>query len=1462
MSLRLFNVVDSTGSIGVGGPAAKLTLSTPGQRAKRTFTVAAGGQSVAVVASSSTFSTCATSVYIESSTGTLLGTTMSLCGASGSLSALSLSAGTYRVVLDGVSSGELGSVSLALVASPHAPVRSQPRRPSLAAMHRGHRTSVRATVRTPDGHALAGVTMRIGTRVGVSDRRGDVVIVDVPAGHQALRIDGTTAQPHGAFGYFEEGIDVVARAQNRVPAIVWMTPLDRAHITHVPEHIVRPLVVTTPAIPGLELHIPAGTVIRDRAGRPVRTISISPIATQTPPFPLPPGVVLPTYFTIQPGGAHIEGHGVQLVYPNWGRRAPGTRTVFWNYEADDEGWYSYGGGTVSANGTRVVPDPGVELHEFSGAMADPTPPPSDGPGSCTGGGCRGGDPVDTASGLFLFGRTDLRLPDVQPIELARVYRQQNPNSYTFGLGTTTSYDLTLYSDSLQAGQGFLDMRLILPDGTSIPYQRRNAGSDWQTADFREVSYPGMYLGSRIHWDEAIYGWYLTLLDGTRLDFGVGVPLRGVIDPNGNETVVFRSASNRLDHVTSPNGRWIDLAYGVDGFVSSATDNARRAVSYTYDVWGRLVRATDVRGYSESYAYDARDNMTTVTDKRGTVRLTNTYNADDTVATQTGAGGSVDTFVYTKDPITGRITSTRHTDPVGSITVTNFDAQSEPVSITEASGTALERTTTYSYDVTSHQLIRVVDPLGRRTDLAYTASGSPQSVTRLAGSANVSTTTLAVDARGRLTSVTDTLGHTTTSNYVDSAELGTTVRTTTDATGRVTVVNARDGRIESTVDAAGSTTRYTHDHGDLSSVTNPDGRVVRYFFDAAGLLTVRTEPSGTQFTQAFDPLGHVVRTVDGRGGVSASAYDAAGDLTRFTDANGHVTTYAYDARDRRISTTDPLGRTETFSYDAADDVVARTSRAGAIDTVTYDALGRVARVAFGVVSGIAHSSVTSTYDAGDRPTTITDTTGRSVAYTYDGLDDVLTETQPNGTVVSSYDALGRRTSVSLGPSRTTTYGYDAAGRLTAVTRGSAAIGLSYDTVGRLAAIAFPGGLSEKRSYSKGSLLTKVVTGTVTTAYAYDGDGLLGGVTSGALGVAGPDAQASATYDAADEPVTIGATSFTHDANGNVLSAGTTTYTWNDRGRLASSTTGGTTTALSYDALGRASSRTVGGATTSYLSDGADPAATTTATGTVDDIVGGGRVLAIQDPVSGTISLPADRTGSPSAAYSAAGSKLDAYTYSPSGQRAVATNAVVRNDIGFAGSRVAVADIGSFGARSYSATFGRWLSRDPAGIAGGVNQYEYAAGDPVDLLDRTGFWPSWMEPLAKAGGYVTDLMSVGEALGNAAGGLGPDGTYSAERFGADLGGALGDLAVNIALDVATASEAPAVVAASAAVGLGKWALKFGVEKYVGAHASYVGRVIGGPLGALGANAAASFSSAWNSVLDGLSSEGSTFLRSFMP
>src|SRR5439155_19083105 len=153
-------------------------------------------------------------------------------------------------------------------------------------------------------------------------------------------------------------------------------------------------------------------------------VSITPIPTDRPPFPLPSGVDPPAFFTIQPGAGYVynrDGTGARVVYPNYrgDTAAPaGTRFNFWRYDPDEKGWHVYGLGTVTETGGQVMPDPQVEVYEFTGAMSG-SPGLTAAATAAAGRPAAGADPVYLSTGTFVLTKTDLALPGVVPIALTR-----------------------------------------------------------------------------------------------------------------------------------------------------------------------------------------------------------------------------------------------------------------------------------------------------------------------------------------------------------------------------------------------------------------------------------------------------------------------------------------------------------------------------------------------------------------------------------------------------------------------------------------------------------------------------------------------------------------------------------------------------------------------------------------------------------------------------------------------------------------------------------------------------------------------------------------------------------------------------------------------------------------------------------------------------------------------------------
>jgi YD repeat-containing protein len=602
------------------------------------------------------------------------------------------------------------------------------------------RTALAGQALRLNGSPLAGVKLELAGHTATTDHTGRFLLDadGEPTGWSELWIDGRTARGKGAtYGTYEVAVLLTAKKTSALPFTIWMTKIDTAHAVTIPSPTTAETIVTTPAIPKLELHIPAGATIRDHDGHVVRRVSITAIPLDRPPFPLPAGVDVPIYFTIQPGGAYVEvsgtrGYqvGARLMYPNYKGRPRGTRMEFWHYEADEgRGWYVYGRGEVTPDGRQVAPDPGVSIHEFTGAMvAPPTLAPATGP--ALGGRGTGGDPVDLGTGLFILTNTDLQLPDVLPISLQRTYRPNDTVSRSFGIGASHVFDLFLVGTTFP----YTWQELILPDGARVHYDRISPGTGWTDAVYEHTSSETAFFKSRIAWNGT--GWNLDLKDGSRIvfreAFGAGLPAQAgatrIQDRYGNAITLTRNADADLTQITSPNGRWIALTYDTSHRITDARDNIGRLVHYTYNAAGGLATVTDVRGGVTAYTYDAAGRMLTIKDARNIVYLTNEYDANGRVITQTQADQSTFHFAYTLDG-TGRITQTEVTDPRTFVRRMTFNSVSYATADIRAVGQPEQQTTTYEWQPGTNWLLATIDRLNRRTAFTYDAMGNRTSVTR-------------------------------------------------------------------------------------------------------------------------------------------------------------------------------------------------------------------------------------------------------------------------------------------------------------------------------------------------------------------------------------------------------------------------------------------------------------------------------------------------------------------------------------------------------------------------------------------------------------------------------------------------------------------------------------------------------------------------------------------------------------
>jgi RHS repeat-associated protein len=688
------------------------------------------------------------------------------------------------------------------------------------------------------------------------------------------------------------------------------------------------------------------------------------------------------------------------------------------------------------------------------------------------------------------------------------------------------------------------------------------------------------------------------------------------------------------------------------------------------------------------------------------------------------GGATYQLAYTTDG-SGRVTETRLTDPNGHVRRVTFNNAGFTTSDTAAYGTIDAQTLQITRHPTTNLPTAYVDALNRRTEIGYDTYGNPTSVTELAGTSNARTTTTVYGGPfDQVSTVTDPLNHSTGYGYQADGAL----RTVTDALSRVTTFDTNEaGQVIKVTDNATRATTLGYTLGDLTTVTDPLGRVARTSYDTTSRPVSTIDAQGNTSRVTYDNAGQVKTVTDPIGRLTSYEYDPNGNLTKSVDPRTHATTYGYDASDRLETITDPLNRVTTRTYDPAGNLKTVTTARDKVTSYDYDSLDRPTTIRYGVTGPTSQESTTSyTYDAGNRTRTIVDTTGGTTTLTPDLLDRTSRAVTAQGQVDYTYDTADRRATMTVAGQPQIVYGYNNADQLTSIARGSESVGIGYDTVGRRQTLTLPAGVTQTYGYDNAGQLTSLTYARGATTlgnltYDYDNAGRPIHVGGSYARADIPAAYGPATYDNANQLITNGVTTHTYDNDGNLTTDGTATYTWNARNQLTQYAKPGLTVSYGYDGLGRRTNRDNAGTSTTFLYDGLNTVQEQTGTTPTANLLAGGLdEVFSRTTSSGSQSLLTDALGSTVSLADSTTIGAE-YTYQPFGVTAV-TGDDGGNAVGFTGREDDPSGLYYYRARFYSPTSGRFISKDPLGLASGdTNPYAYVFNQPTSLIDPMGTKP---------------------------------------------------------------------------------------------------------------------------------------------
>lgn len=780
----------------------------------------------------------------------------------------------------------------------------------------------------------------------------------------------------------------------------------------------------------------------------------------------------------------------------------------------------------------------------------------------------------------------------------------------------------------------------------------------------------------------------------------------------------------LSSVTDPEGFKQEYEY-TNGVIALSriwlSTNKTAETFYSYTTNGLLAVITNANGHSTAFTYDALGYPETVVPQIGPV-VTFGYNSLGHLTNSTLPGGRETAYTVT---------------PLGWVERIDF---------------ADNLYETFQYDglgdVTNH-----VDRAGRTTRYEYLPTGKLKGVHRQFGSTNV-TVSYDYDQQFNTLSIRDELNRPVENYTLDPLDRPTIVTNLENQTMsiRYLVGDFVDSitRFDNTV----VSNEYTGD-GRLKAVHYPD-ETNRYTYLKNGLVQT-LENSGSMVSNAWNSASWLTQTVFSASSVTSVvsySYDPVGNVTN-SSVNLQSALidqqYTYDAAERLSSISSGLStldfQTFDYAYNTNNGLIAAVSNEHLKAEYEYDILDRITRIDWVKAGGTTVMSFDYQYNAAGMITNVVKDDGSQLSvkrYQYDDLDRLT----------------GEAVFASSVPLRENSYSYDAAGNRQTKTGSGFTVGYSPGTGNRLASwsatstnsfedfrtLRVEGHSSEPigtdnrwgQLYVSNSVaVTPEISGTNFSIEAFTvGIGTQNVIAAirdqaGNVGYATNEIFLSVVTNGAYKYNTAGCVTniaYTGTEYLKTLSLG-----WNAQYQLTSVTSATSAVEYSYDVLGRRTSRTQGTNSEIYVYDGNQ---------IVADLDGSGNLLRSYVWGTGIDNLLCitthsatetntyyaikDHLNSVHALVNETGTIVERYEYDAWGRITVfdaSGNELAQSGLGnrycFQG-REFDWEMGLyyFRARWYGPVSARWLSNDPIGISGGLNQYVFCSNNPVNCWDPLG------------------------------------------------------------------------------------------------------------------------------------------------
>ncbi len=740
----------------------------------------------------------------------------------------------------------------------------------------------------------------------------------------------------------------------------------------------------------------------------------------------------------------------------------------------------------------------------------------------------------------------------------------------------------------------------------------------------------------------------------------------VTDPEGVSTL-YASRNGVTEKVVDPLGRYEEYKYK-NGLRTYRRYKSGLTLTMDYDYSRNLVTATDSMRNTAYYQYDDRDNL---------VKMINSLGEE---------------WSYAYDERNNLI---RVTSPLNNTQKMEYDSRGLLLAIVDANGSR----TTFGYDQLGN-LKTITDPMGGITTFKYDASGF------------------------RIISITDPLNNATSYEYDDNDRLVKEIHP--DGSGRGYVYNCCAHIL--TTDENGNSYGYEIDlGGKVTRYIDRMGNHLDFRYDGNGNIVEMIDPAGEKTLFSYDPARRLVKITDPMHNEVVLNYDTTGHLITLKDPLNKAMRFGRNIEDLTNYTSDSAGKTLIQKHDAAGRVKEVMNARGQKVSYKYNEEGRVVEKLYDQGSIARYK-----YDSVGNLIRLDDSTGTTY-YTYGPLNQLTSIEYPDGLIASfNYDLNGNIKNINYPGNLLVSYKYNQRNMVNAVVFNDNRVNYSYDHTGNLIGEFRVNGTESIYKYDNNKRFTEIThkkdsrfLGSIF--YTYDA---LGNITEEVMQLPAepllPETTFNAHYNDLHQLVETGNDQYTYDDDGNLtlISRGKWQAKYDPENRPLEIARNGTAINYVYNGLGQRVKSVNGKDGVNYYYDLMGKLLfETDLTGNIQKyyIYNGPFLTAIANPQAEVFYYHFDKIGNTLFLTDKNGGIANAYSYTPYGICATTESSYVDNPFTYVGM-FGVMDEGEglyyMSNRYYDANSCRFIQKDPAGIAGGVNLYAYAGNNPVILIDPFG------------------------------------------------------------------------------------------------------------------------------------------------